>query len=80
MHIDPSTGLPIIYALLGNSQNIDYDVRVTPRYIFMKDPLRFGLELDFIRTSWGTPNACGKVENGKPVNLVRILAVLYYMF
>lgn len=80
LYVNPTTGLPIIYALQGITQNMDYEVRFVPRYIFMKDPIRFGLEVDYIRTSWGTPNACGKVENGIPVNLVRILAVLYYMF
>ena len=41
-------------------------MRVAPRYVFMNDPLRFGLELDYTRASWGTPNAYGKVENGVP--------------
>jgi hypothetical protein len=80
LFIDPETGQPIIYALSGLAQNLDYVVRVSPRYIFMKDPIRFGAEVEWTRASWGTPNRCGKVRNGVPVDNIRILLALYYMF
>lgn len=91
LYIDPATGLPIIYALKGvpgstvtemdiGSQNIDYVVRVSPRYVYKKDPIRFGIELEWTRASWGTPNGFGKVLNAVPVDNYRILMALYYMF
>ncbi len=80
LYIDPETGQPIIYGLLGVSQNIDYVVDVIPRFVFMKDPVRVGIELQYTRASWGTPNACGRVTNGVPVDNYRIFFVLYYLF
>ena len=80
LFIDPETRTPIIFALLGVAQNIDYVVEVTPRFIYMRDPLRAGVELQYKRASWGCPNRFAKVENGCPVDDFRILFVLYYMF
>ena len=80
LHIDPLTGQPIIFALAGVAQNLDYVVEVIPRFIFMKDPIRAGVELEVNRASYGTPNACGLIRNGCPVTDYRILFVLYYMF
>lgn len=80
LFIDPTTHLPIIYAFNGDAQNIDYVVRVSPRYIFKRDPIRFGAELEWTRASWGTPNRFGKVCNGCPVDNFRILMALYYVF
>ncbi len=80
LYLDPDTHLPIIYGLYGQSQNLDSELNVTPRYVFEKDPVRLGLEIDFRRASWGTPNQFGRVVNAIPVNLVRIMFALYFMF
>ena len=45
-----------------------------------RDPIRFGAEVGWTRASYGSPNACGKVINGVPVDNVRILFALYYVF
>lgn len=80
LYIDPTTNLPIIYALTGNAQNLDYVTRFSPRYVFRKDPVRVGFEVEWTRASWGTPNRFGKVRNGVPVDNIRILLALFYMF
>lgn len=80
LYIEHKTGLPIIYGLLGKSQDIDYVVQVTPRYVYIHDPLRAGIEFQVSRASWGTPDEFGKVKNGCPVTDFRVLLVLYYMF
>ena len=80
LYIDPETHQPIIYSLLNVAQNLDYVVHVIPRFVFMKDPLRVGVELQYSRASWGTPNACAKVENGVPVDNYRIFFAVYYLF
>ena len=46
----------------------------------MHDPIRAGVELQYKRATWGTPNPFGKVENGCPVDDFRVLFVLYYLF
>ncbi len=80
LYIDPVTKRPIIYALLGVAQNIDYVARVSSRYIYKKDPIRFGIEFEWIRASWGRPDHFGKVRNGVPVDNYRVLLALFYMF
>ena len=80
LYIDPKTGRPIIYALRCVSQDIDYVVEVTPWFVFMKDPVRVGLELRYSRASWGKPDRFGRVTCGTPVDDFRTLFVLYYMF
>lgn len=80
LYIDPATGKPIIYALLGVAQDIDYVVDVIPRFVFMKDPIRVGVELTYSRASWGKPDCTGRVRHGCPVDNYRIYFVLYYLF
>jgi hypothetical protein len=80
LFIDPTTHLPTIFALTQYGPNIDYVWRISPRYIFMKDPIRFGAELEITQASFGTPNAFGRVCNGVPVTNYRVIFVLYYMF
>lgn len=80
LYIDKETGAPIIYWLVDMTQNVDYVVEVVPRFVYMDDPFRAGVEFQYTRASWGTPNACGRVTNGIPVDDYRILFVLYYLF
>ncbi len=80
LYIDEATGQPIIYALTIYGPTIDYVFRVSPRFIFKKDPIRVGAEIEMTRASFGTPNAYGRITNGVPVTNVRILLVLYFMF
>lgn len=79
LYIDPKTCSPIIYALRC-SQNLDYIIEVTPRFVYMRDPFRIGFEFQYSRASWGTTNNFGKVINGCPVNDFRTLIVMYYLF
>jgi hypothetical protein len=80
LFIDPKTGKPIIYALLGVSQNVDNLFRISPRYIFDKEPFLIGLELEYTQTAWGRPNNYGKVINTKNVGALRFLVQLNYLF
>ncbi len=80
LFIDPTTKLPIIYAFDGVAQNLDYVVRFSPRYIYKRDPIRFAAEIEWTRASWGTPDRFGRVRNGCPVDNVRTMLALYYMF
>lgn len=80
LFIDPETGRPIIFALTQFGPDIDYVVRFSPRFVYKKDPIRLGVEVDYSRASFGKPDACGRVRNGIPVNNARIIIALYYMF
>lgn len=80
LHLDPDTNQPVVFALAGVAQNIDYVVRISPRYFYAKDPVRFGIELEWTRASYGTLTPCAKVINGVPVNNYRLLTALYYVF
>ncbi len=80
LYINPDTGLPIIYALTDVGPEIDYVAKFQPRFVYKKDPLRIGVELEFARASYGCPNECGRVPQGTPVNDVRILIAAFYIF
>ncbi len=80
LFIDQETKRPIIFALNDDAQDIDYVVRIAPRYVYKRDPIRFGAEFEWTRASFGKPNRCGRVKNGVPVDNFRVLLALYYMF
>ena len=80
LFIDPETNLPIIFALTRFGPDIDYVVKFQPRFVYRKDPIRFGAELEYARASFGCPDECGRVRNGIPVDDFRILLALYYVF
>ncbi len=80
LYICPKTDEPIIYALEEEAAKIDYAVRFSPRYTFAKDPFRLGLEIEYTRASFGEITHTGKVINAIPVNNIRLLSVLYYVF
>ncbi len=78
--LNPTTGEPTVFALVGVAQNIDYVVRISPRFLYAKDPIRFGIELEWTRASYGMMTPCATVVNGVPVNNYRLLTALYYVF
>ncbi len=80
LFIDPETDSPIIFALSNDGQDIDYTFQLSPRFVYKKDPIRFGAELDWKRASFGCPDECGRVRNGIPRDVFRILFALYYIF
>jgi hypothetical protein len=80
LFIDPKTGLPIIYALLDVSQNIDHLFRVSPRYIVKYGAFLIGLELEYTQAAWGKPNDRGKVINTHNVGGLRFLAQINFVF
>lgn len=80
IYFNPETNEPIIYALAKVSQNIDYAMRISGRYICARDPVRIGLELEFTRAAYGTPNRRARVVNAKGVNNLRTLFAFYYVF
>lgn len=80
LFVDPETEQPIVFALAGVAQNIDYVVRISPRYFYAKDPLRFGIELEWTRASYGQMDPCAKIINGVPVNNYRLSTAFYYLF
>lgn len=80
LFIEPSTNRPLIFSLTAVGQDVDYVVRVAPRFVMKNDPIRFGAELEWTRAAFGTPNVFGRIRDGVPVDNYRILLVLYYMF
>lgn len=71
------TGQSIIYAF---DSCIDYVARVSPRVILKIDPIDFGFELEFNRAAYGKLNEYGQPQNSVPVNSLRILSAVYYVF
>jgi hypothetical protein len=80
LFIDPKTEQPLLFALTSFGKNIEYVWRISPRFVFKKDPIRFGAELEITQSSFGKLNTFGRVTNGTPVTAYRILLALYYMF
>lgn len=80
LFIDPNTQQPIVYALTRFGPNLDYVWRVSPRFVFKRDPIRFGAEFEVTTASFGPLDTFGKVTRGTPVTGYRILLALYYMF
>lgn len=78
--LDPITGQPIIYTFLPVVSTVDTTYRISPRVVFIKDPVRFGLELEFIRASFGCPDRFGRPRNVVPVSNVRLTASFFYVF
>jgi len=80
LYIDPTTDQPIIYALTEYGPRVEYVWRISPRFVYKRDPVRFGAELEVTTASFGKPNDFGKVIDGTPVTGYRIILALYYMF
>jgi hypothetical protein len=80
LFIDPATQEPIIYTLVDIAKDLSYVARISPRYAFVKDPVRFGLEIEYTRAAFGKARKNGQIAHTRPVNNVRVLAALYYVF
>ncbi|MBA3953934.1 hypothetical protein H0X48_01245 [Candidatus Dependentiae bacterium] len=81
LYIDPKSDEPIIYSLVpGVSNKIDSVARFSPRWVWSLDPLRIGVEVEWTRAAFGTPNKFGRICNARPVDNVRILGAFYYVF
>lgn len=80
LYLNPETNLPTIYALTRYGPDIDYVVKFQPRFVYKKDPIRVGVELEYARAAFGCPDEYGKVRNAIPVNDFRILLALFYIF
>ena len=80
LYIDPSINEPIIYALADISQKLDYVGRISPRVAWAHDPFRIGFEFEFLRAAYGTINSCGRINNARAVNNIRLLGAFYYVF
>lgn len=59
---------------------IDYVIGVSPRLRIHYEPVTIGIELEWLRASYGQLNNKAQVKNGKPVNNVRFIAAAYYNF
>jgi len=68
LYRDPTTNQPIIYALNGLAQNIQYTSRISPRIIYARDAFRFGFECAWNIIAYGCLDNYGKIFNAVPVN------------
>lgn len=78
--IDKNTGAPIVYPSFGFIANLDLAWRVAPRFVWTKEPLRFGLELEATWASYGVLDRFARVHNAQGVINYRLLASWYYVF
>lgn len=60
--------------------NIDYVLRVSPRLMWNSESFSAGCEVEYTRAAFGDWTRMAKIVNGKPVNVVRPLVVMYYIF
>lgn len=75
------TNNPTIYSFLATNPFIDYVARIAPRYVWTKDPLRIGAELEWTRASFGKHIAAdGKPFDKTAVANLRFLLAFYYVF
>jgi hypothetical protein len=80
LYINPATEQPIIYALADIAQNLDYNMRISPRCVYSNNTFRSGIELSFTRASFGTPNQFARVIASRPATDIRFIASFDYIF
>ncbi len=78
--INPLTKRPILFNFLPVVDDLKSVFRISPRYTWFKDPLRFGLEVEMTRAAYGKPNRFAKIGRSDPVTNIRILFALFYAF
>jgi hypothetical protein len=67
--------------IYGAGNNISYVTRLSPRLrCYYWAPFLIATEIEWTRAAYGTINACGKIENAKPVNNIRWELACYYIF
>ncbi len=78
--LDKRTHQPIVYNTIPVINQVSTVLRISPRYILMHDPLRFGLEIEATRATFGNPDRRARIHHAKPVNNVRVLASLFFFY
>lgn len=76
--IIPNIGTEI--TIYGLGTNISTVFRASPRVRVYIQSFVAGLEIEYTRATYGTPNSYGKIENGIPVGNTRFLFATYYIF
>ncbi len=73
-------GSPIVYPAVAFVADIDLAWRISPRFVWTRDPLRLGIELEVTGASYGTLDAYARAKNSVGVTNYRILGSFYYVF
>ena len=80
LFINPGTNQPIVYALDGITQALDFLYRVSPRVAYSHESFRFGFELVWERIAFGTLDDHARVVNTVPVQSFSYEVSLDYVF
>lgn len=78
--IKPETNKPILFGLTEQTKCIDYVSRFAPRWVYAWDDVRFGLELEWTRAAFGRFNRCAQVKKSLPVDNIRLISAIFYIF
>lgn len=70
----------IVYTLFKEFKFLDYQFRVSPRFVIARDPVRMGLELEYSQAAYGCYDKYLRVHDACPVANLRLLFALYYVF
>jgi len=73
-------GTEVIGPYFSRGSNIDYLYRISGRFIFIANKLRFGPEIEYTVAAYGQINEKGFVYNSKEVGNLRILLGVVYFF
>jgi hypothetical protein len=71
---------PIEGPIYCRGSNIDYSIRIAPRFIWNVGKFRIAPEIEWDMAAYGTVNPGGKVENTTQVSNLRFLVGVYYFF
>lgn len=77
LYISPVTQQPVFYGLTARLQEV---LRVAQRWTLDTEPVRFGIEYEFLRAVWGPMNNRGTTNAPCPVNGGRFLFVSWCDF
>lgn len=82
--IDPVTHFPTVYDFGTDFDSpgidLDYVWRVSPRILFKRNSVNFGVEIEITGAAFGFINTSGKISNPIPVTNFRFLGAMYYNF
>ncbi len=68
------------YLIYRLRPDLDYTVTISPRVKYHADPLTFGGEIEFQRASYGQICSNGTIQCGIPVDDIRFIATVEYLF
>jgi len=76
----PGAAEPIVYSFEQTTSRVDYTFRISPRFLYARGAFRFGTELTWDKTAYGTLDKYGRVINPHTVHSFSYEMAFNYVF